>query len=57
MNKATEDYIKQWILKANEDILVVEKLTESGIFAASECHYTESPDKLVKRRKDVFRKI
>ncbi len=35
MNKATVDFIKQWLLKANEDLLVVEKLTEYEIIATS----------------------
>ena len=28
MNKETINFIKQWMTKANEDLLVVEKLTE-----------------------------
>ncbi len=35
MNKATFDFIKQWLLKANEDLLVVDKLTEHEIIATS----------------------
>jgi HEPN domain-containing protein len=34
MTKLTQ-YIKQWILKANEDLLVVERLTENEIVAPS----------------------
>ena len=50
MNKNTKEYIKQWILKANEDILVVEKLTESGIFAASSAcfHCQQAVEKFLK---------
>lgn len=35
MNNDTKDYIKQWVIKANEDLLVIEKLTEFDIIAAS----------------------
>ena len=35
MNRATIDFIKQWLLKANEDLLVVDKLTEYEIIATS----------------------
>lgn len=35
MNKATVDFIKQWLIKANEDLLVVDRLTEYEIIAAS----------------------
>lgn len=35
MNKATIDFIKQWLFKANEDLLVVNKLTEFEIVATS----------------------
>jgi len=35
MNQATIEFIKQWLLKANEDIFVVEKLTEKEIIAPS----------------------
>ena len=50
MNKSTEDYIKQWILKANEDILVVGKLTEHEIFAPSSAcfHCQQAVEKFIK---------
>jgi HEPN domain-containing protein len=50
MNKATEDYINQWIYKANEDILVVEKLTEHEIFAPSSAcfHCQQAVEKFLK---------
>jgi HEPN domain-containing protein len=35
MNKVTADFIKQWLAKANEDLLVVKKLTEYEIIATS----------------------
>ncbi len=35
MNDATKDFIKQWLFKANEDLLVVERLTEYDIIATS----------------------
>ena len=50
MNKSTEDYINQWIYKANEDILVVEKLTEHEIFAPSSAcfHCQQAVEKFLK---------
>jgi hypothetical protein len=35
MNNETKTYVKQWILKANEDLPVVDKLTEFEIIATS----------------------
>lgn len=35
MNKATVDFIKQWLVKANEDLFVVDRLTEYEVVAAS----------------------
>ena len=35
MNNETKEYVKQWIAKANEDLLVVDKLTEFEIIATS----------------------
>lgn len=35
MNKETLEYVKQWLSKANEDLIVIEKLTEFEIIAAS----------------------
>ena len=50
MNNATEGYIKQWIYKANEDILVVEKLTEHEMFAPSSAcfHCQQAVEKFLK---------
>ena len=50
MNKATVDFIKQWLLKANEDLLVVEKLTEYEIIAnSSVCfHCQQAVEKFLK---------
>ncbi|TCO10756.1 HEPN domain-containing protein [Natronoflexus pectinivorans] len=50
MNKATVDYIKQWLIKANEDLLVVEKLTESEIVATSSVcfHCQQAVEKFLK---------
>ena len=50
MNKATKDSIKQWIFKANEVILVVEKLTEHEIFAPSSVcfHCQQAVEKFLK---------
>lgn len=33
MNKSVDEFVKQWIMKANEDLLVVEKLTNPEIIA------------------------
>lgn len=35
MNQEVINYIKQWLSKANEDLLVIEKLTEFEIIATS----------------------
>lgn len=50
MNKETVNFIKQWISKANEDLLVVEKLTEFEIVAnASVCfHCQQAVEKFLK---------
>ena len=50
MNKATIDFIKQWLVKANEDLLVVDKLTEFEIIATtSVCfHCQQAVEKLTK---------
>ena len=50
MNKDTEDFIKQWLIKANEDLLVVEKLTEDEIIAPSSVcfHCQQSVEKILK---------
>ncbi|HAF30546.1 MAG TPA: DNA-binding protein [Bacteroidales bacterium] len=50
MNKATVDFIKQWLLKANEDLLVINKLTEFEIVATtSVCfHCQQAVEKFLK---------
>ncbi len=50
MNKSTVDFIKQWQQKASEDLLVVERLTESEIIAASAVcfHCQQAVEKLLK---------
>jgi HEPN domain-containing protein len=50
MNKETVDFIKQWLTKANEDLLVVEKLTEFEVIAnASVCfHCQQAAEKFLK---------
>lgn len=50
MNKATIEFIKQWLLKANEDLLVVNKLTEYEIIAASSVciHCQQAVEKFLK---------
>lgn len=35
MNEATKAYIQQWITKAGDDLVVIEKLTEFEIVATS----------------------
>jgi HEPN domain-containing protein len=50
MNKATIDFIKQWLAKANEDLLVIEKLTEYEIIATSSVcfHCQQAVEKFLK---------
>ncbi len=50
MNNDAKDYIKQWIIKANEDLLVVDKLTEFNIIAASSVcfHCQQAVEKFLK---------
>lgn len=50
MNKETIEFIKQWLIKANEDVLVVEKLTEIEMVAnASACfHCQQAVEKFLK---------
>jgi len=50
MNKGTEDFIKQWLLKANEDLLVINKLTEFEIIATSSVcfHCQQAVEKFLK---------
>jgi HEPN domain-containing protein len=50
MNKATIDFIKQWLFKANEDLLVIEKLTEFEIIATSSVcfHCQQAVEKFLK---------
>ncbi|MFA5326915.1 MAG: HEPN domain-containing protein [Prolixibacteraceae bacterium] len=35
MNQETKNYIRQWILKAGEDLIVIDKLTQFEVVAAS----------------------
>lgn len=35
MNKETKDYVRQWILKAGDDLIVIEKLTQFEVVANS----------------------
>ena len=35
MNEETRNYIRQWISKANDDLIVIDKLTQNGIIAPS----------------------
>ena len=50
MNKATVDFIKQWLAKANEDLLVVERLTDNEIIATSSAcfHCQQAVEKFLK---------
>ena len=50
MNRDTVNFIKQWLIKANEDLLVVEKLIEFEIIAnASACfHCQQAAEKFLK---------
>lgn len=50
MNQETRDYLKQWIQKANEDLLVVDKLTEFEIIATSAVcfHCQQAAEKFLK---------
>jgi HEPN domain-containing protein len=50
MNQDTIDFIKQWLYKANEDLLVVNKLTEFEIIASSSVcfHCQQAVEKFLK---------
>ncbi len=50
MNKETVDFIKQWLYKANEDILVINKLTEFEVVATSSVcfHCQQAVEKFLK---------
>ena len=50
MNKATVNFIKQWLAKANEDLLVVERLTDYEIIATSSVcfHCQQAVEKFLK---------
>lgn len=50
MNKDTVEFIKQWLLKANEDLLVINKLTEFEIVATSSVcfHCQQAVEKFLK---------
>lgn len=50
MNKATIEFIKQWLAKANEDLLVVNRLTDNEIIATSSVcfHCQQAVEKFLK---------
>lgn len=50
MNEATIEFIKQWLQKANEDLFVVDKLTEFEIIATSSIcfHCQQAVEKFLK---------
>ena len=50
MNDATIDFIKQWLFKANEDLLVVDRLTEHDVVATSSAcfHCQQAVEKFLK---------
>jgi len=50
MNQATRDYIKQWILKAEEDLLVISRLTDGQIIAPTAIcfHCQQAAEKYLK---------
>ena len=43
MNNETKQFIQEWITKANEDLLVINKLTEFEVIAAT-CTYYNIPN-------------
>ena len=50
MNQSAKDYIREWLNKANEDLFVVQKLTESAINAPSSAcfHCQQAVEKSLK---------
>lgn len=50
MNKETLDFVKQWLIKANEDLFVVERLVEFEIIATSSAcfHCQQAVEKFLK---------
>jgi HEPN domain-containing protein len=50
MNDGTKDFIRQWLEKANEDLYVVEKLTEKETVATSSVcfHCQQAVEKFLK---------
>jgi HEPN domain-containing protein len=50
MNKDTVEFIQQWLLKANEDLLVIDRLTEFEIVATSSVcfHCQQAVEKFLK---------
>ncbi len=50
MNDATIEFIKQWLAKANEDLFVVERLTDHEIVATSSVcfHCQQAAEKFLK---------
>jgi HEPN domain-containing protein len=53
MTNDQNNYLKNWLFRANEDILVIENLFESGseMFASSICfHAQQAVEKFLKNR-------
>ena len=50
MNQATIDFINQWLTKADEDLLVVDRLTDDEIIATSSAcfHCQQAVEKFLK---------
>ena len=50
MNQATKEFVKQWLERANEDLLVVERLTKPEIAAISSVcfHCQQATEKFLK---------
>ncbi len=50
MNKETKQFIKDWIYKANEDLLVINRLTEGSVIATSAIcfHCQQMVEKMLK---------
>lgn len=50
MNEATKEFVVQWLNKANEDLLVVKKLTEFEMVALSSVcfHCQQTVEKYLK---------
>jgi HEPN domain-containing protein len=50
MNQVTKDYIRQWMLKADEDLIVVDRLTDGQMIATSSIcfHCQQAAEKYLK---------